>query len=60
MSDKLKNFTAEDFEKAMKDPKVKKKLKKIADEFLKKQHEELMKPKFIKNNGCNCCCCRKY
>lgn len=60
MAEKLKSFPEKDMIKALKDPKIKKKLKKLADEFIKKQQEDSMKPKFMENNGCNYCCCRRY
>ena len=57
--DKLKEITEEMMIKALENPETKKKLDKISEEFFKKQQEELMKPRYMKNE-CNCCHCRKY
>ena len=58
VSEKLKELTAEDIEKALADPEFKKKFDKSFEDFIKKQDEERRKPITMKS-GCNCCRCIK-
>lgn len=57
--DKMPDIDIEKLTEALKDPKVQAELKAIAEDFMLKQQEELLKPKFQKLQ-CTCHCCQRY